>query len=333
MGRKTFRKGITSPELWEQVDSKNKTMLEKFLKEKAVRTSELTIKNYRSDANIFFTWNLLHNDNKFFIDIRKLELSDFFSFAVEEMRWGSARMNRMRSFLSSLSIFIEKFYDDSYPNFRNLILKTIESAPKEPSREKTILSDEEVESLLDHLSKTDAQKACWLALAVTSGARFAELLRFTTDLIDENNTAFGDIFLETTKQIKTKGRGKTGKMLYKYILKDKFMPYYKIWLEQRSEMLSKLGVEDHKYIFIKEDGSPATEGTARSWVDTMERFLGIPTYPHSFRHYIVTLLSKKNIPAMLIKDLMGWADVSLIGVYDDSTSKDKVWAELENLKM
>lgn len=332
MARETFKKKFTSPELWEKVNPKNKSILERFLKEKATRTSDLTIKNYRSDAYIFFTWNLLNNNDKFFVEIKKLELSDFFSFTVEELRWGSARMNRMRSFLSSLSIFIERFYDDEFPQFRNLILKTIESAPKEMKREKTVLSDDDVERLLEYLSEKDPQKACWLALAATSGARFAELLRFTTDIIDENHTAFGDMFLETKKPIKTKGRGKTGKMLYKYIMKDKFMPYYKIWLDKRNNIISKLNVEDHKHIFIKDDGSPATEAVVRGWIPEMERFLGVAVYPHSLRHYIVTLFSKKNIPPTLIKELIGWSNLEMVELYNDMGAKDREWAELENLK-
>ena len=332
MGRETFRKETTTPELIEKINPKNKSIVEKFLKEKATRTSELTIKNYRSDANIFFVWNLLNNENKFFVDIKKLEFSDFFSYTVDELKWGSARMNRMRSFLSSLSIFIEKFFDTDYPNFRNLILKTIESAPKEFRREKTILSDDDVEKLLNWLKEKDKQKACWLALAVTSGARFAELLRFTTDLIDENRTAFGDLFLETTKQIKTKGRGRGGKLLYKYILKEKFLPFYNEWLSERKEIIKKLNIEDHGYIFIRDDGFPAGEGTVRSWIASMENYLDKPLYAHALRHYLVTLFSRKNIPVMLIKELIGWSSVEMVSVYDDTTAKDKTWSELENLK-
>ena len=204
MARKTYRKVIVTDDLLLQVNKENKKLVELFLKEKATRTSKITIKNYASDANIFFVWNLLNNGNKLFTDLKKLELSDFFSFTTTELKWGSARNNRVRSFLSSLSIFIEKFLDDTYPNFRNIVLKTIESVPKEARREKTILTNEQIEGLLKWLSETDSQKACWLALAVYSGSRFAELLRFTTDILDENRTAFGDLFMETTKQIKSK---------------------------------------------------------------------------------------------------------------------------------
>lgn len=332
MPRKTYVKRITSDELTLLINKDNLDLMKKFLKEKSIRTSSKTIEVYESNLMIFFTWNLQNNGNKHFTEIKKIEFADFFSFAVEDMRLGSARLNNLRSTLSSFSNFLEKFYDEVYPGFRNVILKVVESSPKEARREKTILTDEQVESLLDYLKEHDKQKACWLALAVTSGARFSELLRFTTSLIDENRTAFGDLFLETTQQIKTKGRGKGGKLLYKYILKDKFLPFYKEWLVEREKILADKKAE-HDYLFIKSDGSPAVAQTAKKWVEGFEDFLKVPFYPHACRHYLVTLLSRKNIPPALIKDLMGWSDLSLVSIYDDTTVGSRSYPELENLRM
>jgi integrase len=331
VSRKTFRRIITSPELIDKILPENKKLVEKFLREKSSRVSETTIENYQSDANIFFVWNYLENSNKLFTDIKKLEIADFFSFATSELRWGSSRANRVRSFLSSLSIFIEKFFDSEYPNFKNLILKTIESVPKELRREKTILSEEQVNDLLKHLSETDKQKACFIALAVYSGARFSELLRFTTDLIDENYTAFEGIFLETTKQIKTKGRGKSGKLLHKYILADKFLPYYREWLEERSKVIERTG-QEHLHLFIRPDGLPANNGTARSWIASIDKYLGINFYIHSCRHYLCTELTRKKIPQPFIQFLFGWSSSEMYSIYNDLTAKDQTWDELNNLK-
>jgi integrase len=332
MARKTFRNKITTPELVEKINPENLSLINRFLKEKSVRTSSTTIVVYKSSLNIFMVWNLLHNSNKFFVDIKKLEFADFFSFAVDELKLGSSKLNSMRSVLSSLSIFIEKFYDEEFPTFRNVILKTVESSPKDIRREKTVLTDEQVEGLLEHLSKTNKQKACWLALAVCSGARFTELLLFETDLIDENRTAFGDLFLETTRQIKTKGRGRAGKLLYKYILKEKFIPYYREWLAERSEILKAKGLE-HNFLFIKEDGAPATPVTVHGWVEQFEDYLKVDFYTHALRHYLTTLLSKKNIPPLLIKEIFGWSSTLMVELYDDTTARDKVYKELENLKL
>jgi site-specific recombinase XerD len=332
MPRKTYRNKITSEELTSQINPENISLMKRFLKDKQIRTSAKTITVYESNLIMFFTWNLLNNNNKKFTDIKKLEFSEFFSFASDELKLGSARLNNIRSTLSSLSNFIMKFYDEEYPNFRNVILNVIESSPKEMRREKTILTDEQIEDLLNYLEKKDKQQACWVALAITSGARFAELLCFETDLIDENRTAFGDLFLETTRQIKTKGRGKSGKLLYKYILREKFLPFYKEWIKERDKILKEKKL-NHNFLFIKQDGNPATGATVRGWIDDFEKYLGVPFYAHALRHYLVTLFSKKNIPPFLIKELMGWSSLEMVQIYDDSSMKDREYDELKNLKL
>lgn len=332
MTRKTYKKIIVTDELLKQINEKNKKLVEAFLKEKNTRASDMTIEAYRSDLNIFFCWNLQHNENKFFIDIRKLEFAEFFSFATNELKWGSSRFGRCRATLSSLSQFIEKFYDDDYPSFRNVILKSVEGMPKNPVREKTIFTEEDVDKLMKYLEEKDQQQALWLALAISSGARFSELFRFTLDVIDVNRTAFDGIFLETSKQIKTKGRTKSGKLLYKYIIKDLFLPAYEKWLPIRKEILKKNGVEEHNSLFIKLDGTPAVAGTVRSWINGMTRYMEVPVYPHLFRHYITTYLSKKGLPPELIQEIMGWSTLAMVSVYNDTSAKDREWKELEALK-
>jgi integrase len=333
MSRKTFRLVIVTPELLEKVNPKNLELGKKFLKEKNTRSSDGTIKGYESDLNIFWCYNLENNDNKFFVDIRKIEFADFFSYCMSELKWSSARFGRMRSCLSSFSQFIEKFYDDSFPMFKNVILKSIESIPKNPVREKTILSEEQVDGLMKYLSVelNEPQEACLLALAIGSGARISELLRFTTDIIDENNTAFEGLFIETLKPVKTKGRSKMGKMLYKYIIKDAFLPYYKTWLAEREKILNKNN-KQHNYLFIKKDGSPAELGTIRSWQEKWETFLGVPFYAHCLRHYLVTRLARLGMNQDLIVELMGWSSSEMFKVYSDLTAKDREWKELEKLK-
>lgn len=331
MPRKTYRRTIVTEELLQQINEENKKLVKRFLKEKSTRSSDVTVKNYQSDADIFFVWNLKNNGNKSFTEIKKTEFIDFFSFAMEELRWGSSRANRVRSFLSSMSQYIERVLDDEYPDFRNSVLRAVQSIPKEIRREKTILSDVQVENLLKHLSETNTQQAFWLALAVYSGSRFSEILRFTTDLIDPNNSVFEDIFLETTKEIKTKGRGRNGKMIRKYILKEKFLPYYEKWLKERKDVLEKNSV-DHNFLFIKNNGTPATDGTVRSWISSMEKYLGIPFYAHACRHFLCTELTRKKIPQPFIQFLFGWSSAEMYNIYNDLTAKDMSWSGLENLK-
>lgn len=334
MARKTYRKVITSPELIDEINPKNKTLIKRFLKEKNTRCSDKTIKNYTSDLNIFFCWNVLENDNKFFVDIKKIELADFFSYGVEELKWGSARFSRMRSALSSLSEFIERFYDEEYPKFRNLVLKAIELMPKVARRRKTILKEEQVDDLLKYLKEEikRPQEACLLALAICSGARKAELLRFDINIINEDNTAFDGLFIETLEKIKTKGFTKEGKLLHKYIIKDLFMPYYNEWLIERERIMKENNIEEHNKLFIKRDGQPAQESTLDSWIKKWSKYLNEDVYLHSLRHYTCTYLSRIGMESELIVEIFGWTSQDMYQIYCDLSAKDRKWKGTEKLK-
>jgi site-specific recombinase XerD len=332
MTRSTYRKIIVNDETLKQINPQNKKLQERFLKEKNIRSSDLTIKNYDSDLNIFFTWVLLYCDNKFFVDLKKLEFSEFFSFCVNELKWNSARFSRVRSVLSVLSQFVEKFYDQEYPGYRNCILNAVEGMPKTPSREKTVMSEEQVEMVFQKI-KDFPQISLWLSLALSSGGRFSELLRFTTDSISLDNTAFDGIFLETVTSLKTKGRTKAGKMLKKYILKQTFIDHYTRWLPIRQEIMLKNNIE-HNSIFINEKtGEPVKTGEVRGWVKKIEDALGENFYPHCARHWLTTKLSKVGLPYSLIAFIFGWDGISMCSIYDDQNAKDRQWSELDNLKL
>ena len=333
-GRKTFRKVITSPELIEQINPKNKMLADRFLKNFATKRSPNSVVSYRSNLNIFFCWNVEHNDNKFFIDIRKIELMDFFDFCVTELKWSPNRYAQMHSCLSSFSAWIENYFDDDYPLFRNLLSK-IEKPVKENVREKTVLQKEDIDKLFEYFDENDMiQDACLLSLAISCGARISELSSFTTDLIDEDNVVFDGLFLETTKKIKTKGRGVNGKMLTKYILKDMFLPYYKKWLEVRKEIM-KENNKDHDFIFVTKEGNPANADRLRDWMSKCSDVVGQPCYPHNFRHYHISFLKKLELEDDFIVYLTGWSEStghSMVAVYNDLTAKDRKWKNLDKLK-
>lgn len=333
--RETYRKVITSDELIEQINPKNKKLMNRFLKNFATKRSPKSVKVYKSNLQIFFVWNLLENDDLFFINFKKSHLLDFFDYCVTELKWSSNRYAQVHSCLSSFSTFIENIYDEEYPNFRNLLPK-IEKPVKENIREKTVLQEEDIDKIMNYLEEENKiQEQCLLALAISCGARISELARFTTDLIDENNVVFDGLFLETTKKIVTKGRGTNGKLLNKYILKDMFLPYYKKWLVKREEILKETGKE-HNYIFVTKEGNPASSDRIREWMANWSDIVGQPCYPHNFRHYHITMLKRAQLEDAFIVYLTGWSETtghSMVAIYDDMDAKDKQWKNLDKLKM
>ena len=333
-GRKTFRKVITSPELTAQINKDNIKLMERFLKNFATKRSPKSVTVYRSNLIIFLTWNLLYYVNNLFTDIRKIEYADFFDFCVSELHWNANRYHQCHSSLSSFSAWIENYFDEDYPQFRNLLPK-IEKPSKEAIREKTILKEEDIDKIFSILEEENrTQEQCLLALAISCGARASELAQFTLSLIDEENTVFDGLFLETTEKIRTKGSGVQGKMLKKYILKDMFLPYYHKWLAERDEIIKKTN-QDHDFIFITKDGKPANADRLRDWISTWGDIVEQPIYPHSLRHYQISLLKRLEIDDDLIVYLTGWAEGTghtMISIYNDNELTDTQFACLDNLK-
>lgn len=332
--RKTFRKKITTPELIEQINLTNKKLMDRYLKNFATKRSPKTVINYRSDLNIFFVWCVLYCENKEFIKIRKIELMDFFDYTLSELKWSPNRYARMHSCLSSFSEWIENYLDDEYEDFRNIV-KKIEKPVKETVRKKTVLQKEDIDKLHKYFQENELlQFDCLLALAVSCGARISELARFTLDLIDESNTVIDDLFLETTEEVKTKGRGLNGKMIKKYILKDTFLPYYNKWLEERKKILDKNKLE-HNYLFVKHNGTPATSDNLRSWVNKWSDIVDQPCYMHSFRHYMVSYYKSIGLEDDLIVFLVGWSENSgsaMVSIYNDLNAADRKWKNIDKLK-
>lgn len=333
-GRKTFRKVITSPELTAQINKENIKLMERFLKNFATKRSPKSVTVYRSNLTMFLTWNLLYNENKLFTDIRKIEYADFFDFCVSELRWNANRYHQCHSSLSSFSAWIENYFDEDYPQFRNLLPK-IEKPSKEAVREKTVLKEEDIDKIFTTLEEQNrTQEQCLLALAISCGARVSELAQFTISLIDEENTVFDGLFLETTEKIRTKGSGVQGKLLKKYILKDMFLPYYHKWLAEREEIIKATG-QEHDHLFITKDGNPANADRLRDWVSTWGDIVDQPSYPHMYRHYQISLLKRLEIDDDLIVYLTGWAEGTghtMISIYNDNELTETQFACLSNLK-
>lgn len=330
-GRPTFRKVITSPELIEQINPENKKLVDRFLKNFATKRSPKSVVSYRSNFNIFFCWNVLYNDNKSFIEIKTYELQDFFDFCCMDLKWGSNRYAQMHSSLCSFSDWIENIYYEQFPNFRNVV-KRIEKLPKETVRKKSVFKKEELDKLMNWLGEQNkVNEQCLLALIMSSGSRASELLRFTTDMIDENHTAFDGLFLETTQDIRVKGRGINGKYIPRYLIKDLFLPYYKKWLPEREKIMEK-NDKIHNYIFIRSDGEPALISTIRSWMEKWDDVLDKHWYPHAGRHFWTTYLLGIGLEKELIQDLQKWSSDSLVDIYNDATAKERKWKGLDKLR-
>lgn len=325
MPRKTNRVLITTAEEIKNILPENLELMEEFLEYlETIDRSPESIKVYRSNLNIFFTYVFKNLKNKDFVDIKKRDIMNFQNYMVKN-ELSSARIKNIKSTLSSLSNFIENILDEDekWEDFKNIINK-VPSPIGQPVREKTVLEDEDCQKLLDYLvEKKKYQKACAFALAWSSGRRKSELLRIKRSHLSDENLIYGSLY-KTPEKIKTKGRGKAGKLLNVYILKSKFQMYYDLWMDERK----RLGVPDEIdeiFVIEKKDGWRAMKiTTLNSWSISFGKLLGVDFYFHLMRHQFTTALYQAKIPATIIKDLIGWESLEMVNLYTDINVDDEL---------
>jgi integrase len=320
MGRPTKQNKITSPELLDKINPENKRLLDDFLTYlKSIQRSDTTILSYKNDLEIFFVWNLLNNNNKEFVKVSKRDIIAYQSWLINTNGNSPARVRRLKSTLSSLSNFIESILDDEYKDFRPIIRK-VENPVNQAVREKTVLSEDQINYLLETLvAEKQYDKACLLALGAYSGRRKKELLRFKVSYFSDENIIYGSLY-KTPEKIKTKGRG-MGKFLHAYVLTKKFKPYFDLWMDYRKE----IGIESEWLFPDRSDPSRhMNPDTLNSWALTFSRILGIPFYIHALRHHFTTELSKSGLPDDVIKSLVGWESVEMVSVYKDLDADEEI---------
>lgn len=320
MARKTKVNDITNPELLKQVNPENTRLVNDYISYlKSTQKAETTIKVYRNDLDIAMVWCLRNNSNKFFINWTKRDIVSFQNWLINENENSAARVRRIKATLSSMSNFVENILDDEYPDFRNIIHK-VENPVNQPTREKTVLEDEQLEDLLNELvNKKKYEKACMLALAMSSGRRKSELVRFKVSYFDDKNIILGSLY-KTPEKVRTKGRG-NGKYIHCYTLVSRFKPYLDLWLEERS----KKGIDSEWLFPMPEDSTKHIKAeTLNSWANTFTRILGVPFYFHCLRHYFVTYLIKAGIPEDVVTEIIAWDSAEMCRLYTDLSTEDRI---------
>lgn len=329
MGRQTKMNNITSPELIEQINKDNINLKNDFLNYmRATHKSLGTINAYDSDLNIFFVWVLQNAGNKKFIEINKRDIIAYQNWLIYENGNSSARVRRLKAAISSLSNYCENILSDDDPEFKDFrsIVRKIENPPMQLAREKTVWEEEELDELLSKLiERKSYEKACYLALAMCSGRRKAELCRFkVSDFEDSRLVCDGALY--KSAPIKTKGRG-GGKMINCYTLAKKFKPYLDMWLKEREErgiqsewlFPNKANMDEHILI-----------STANSWSEAYTKLSGKECYIHSLRHYFTTSLAKAGIPDGVIQSIVAWTSADMVKLYKDLDADEEIGMYFKN---
>ena len=129
-----------SEEDWENVNHFNKTILEEFLND-STELSPKTKKVYRSNLRIWFVWVMKFLDNKKETMIKPLDFKRYQNWLMNR-GVSSSDVNNKRAAVSALNNYIEIYYGDEFPMFRNFINRSIKHPPETRVHEKTPLSKE-----------------------------------------------------------------------------------------------------------------------------------------------------------------------------------------------
>ena len=115
-------KAITDEE-WRECNAFNRDIWADFI-ENSTQLSDKTLDAYKSNLKIWFNWVRLNLNDKPQTEIKPREYLRFQNWLVN-IGHSSADIANKRSAISSLNNYIEVYYSDEYPMFRNFINKSI----------------------------------------------------------------------------------------------------------------------------------------------------------------------------------------------------------------
>ena len=258
-----------------KVNKKNIMLLKDYTMElKSRGLSEKTIYQYQADIRGFFCWLYTDMDNDSILDLRKRDFRVFF-LTMSENGTSAARINRFQSSLRNLLQFAVDD-DDEYDYDAN-VMSSIKGIRGEPVKEIVFLTDDEINTILDHLLKEERyQEALYLSLSYDSAARRNEVWQ-----VEKEDFEIGKI---TNKVI-----GKRGKK-FALIYLDRTQEIAELYKKQRGE-------DDVKSLWVVGKGNlaqPRSYESLYTWVvryrEILKEDIGIykPINPHSLRHSSLT---------------------------------------------
>ena len=265
-------------EQWLSVNPINRKFVEEFLNESTTLSIE-TLKQYTSALRIFYYWIATNCENKPFNEIKSIDFLKYQNFLIKQGLSSSA-VRLKRSAISSMNGYIEVYYGDEFPLWRNFINKKITAPILNFINEKKPLTLEEYKKLCDELEKREKwQELAYLKCSFSSGARRAEIRQFLKNIVNEEPKLVGETKIYSTGEIRCKGRGKIGKVRRLQIDEDAMISIKK-WLEIR-------GKDSCEFLFISKNNEIIKQislETFNNWCSNLfTEIVGRRVHPHLFR--------------------------------------------------
>lgn len=319
--------GFSDEEFNSLVNPVNRELINDFLRQSQL--SPQTLKQYKSALYIFAKW--VHDElgNK---DIPKMKVRDGLNYQnyLIDLELSDSAIKFKRSVVSSMFTFIEAFWDDEYPNCRNIFTKAVPTVGNQKKKEKNPLTKKELEKLIKELVKLQEwQKLAYLMFSYSTGCRREEARQLRKEVItyDKFKNAKGEeknYFV--SHEIRCKGAGRTGK-IRKLTFGEDVMEALKRWILQREENSKKNNITDNcEHIFATVRNGEYTQVSAETFNDWCKLFgdiVGKPVHPHLLRSSRATILAVedgKDIKG--IQKLLGHSSSSTTEIYIVNDSEE-----------
>ncbi len=303
---------IVDPEEYENfVSPTNKRLMKEFLTEKKSQNKAPgTIKQYHDNMRILLTFIYRHFDNKPLTSMTRKDIRNL-SIMLQERSLSGQRVN---SYLVTLRSALAVFENDDDIDYEYNVGSRVKGIPKDPVREITFLSEEQIQWLKSRLiANGDILKAMYLMMSYISAARRNEVHQVLKEGLDKR-------FI--TNQVIGKRRKKF-RLYYTKEVQDLIQEYFAI---RGKDLIPQLFVKLYK------NGSRKLvhPATFNAWCLEMGEMLTeqegrlIHINPHCFRHSRLENMSRQGVPLEKLKSLANHKDVSTTASYLAERQEDDI---------
>ncbi|MBU7316149.1 tyrosine-type recombinase/integrase [Paenibacillus sp. SM 69] len=311
-------------EEYEKFHEFNKEILEEFLQQQHL--SPQTLRQYESALKIFFRFVFEKCKNLPLYELKPKHALQYQNFLLSRDLSSNA-VKLKRSAVSSLCGYLEVYYSDEYPLFRNIYNKKIPNPPKALRHEKKPLTPDELNYLNSELEKREEwQMIAYIQFSYDSGCRRGETAQLLKEVVnysyvkDQKTGEEKNHYL--THNIRAKGRGKNGK-IRKLMFGDISKDAIKKWLEIR-------GDDDCPYVFVKKTKTgklyPLSPSAFNDWcTNTFSEIMGRRVHPHQLRSSRATnLVAHEGKDIEKVKNLLGHQSSETTKIYVVKEGEDGV---------
>lgn len=296
----------------------NRMILEEFLMQP--HFSKDSLKQYRSAGRIFLRFIYDRFQNK---PIHELKARNgmLYQTWLNSIGLSSSVIRLRRSLVSSLCNYIELYYGEDYPLFRNIFPKGVTHVPHVLINDKKPLSLDEFNHLVKSLDEQEEyQMKLYVLLAYYTGARRSECIQVLKEVVDYEKVKDKDFY--ATNTVRGKGSGKNGKQ-FKLYFNDIVLDAMKEWLEYRGE-----DNEPALFVRLYKDGrvEPLQREIFNDWcTKVFSKIVGSRITPHSLRRTRAThLVVEEGLPIEKAKSLLNHSSSETTSMYVIRDSDDEL---------